>query len=84
MTGSRFVLQLLDEKVLKRSVLDQIKGLVCVALLFALLNRANGEDYAARFEELKKQKADAQIDALLDEWRAQKPNDPEAWITSAN
>ena len=84
MVGSRFVLQLLDKKVLKRSVLDQIKGLVCVALLFALLNRANGEGYAARFEELKKQKADAQIDALLDEWRAQKPNDPEAWITSAN
>jgi tetratricopeptide (TPR) repeat protein len=42
------------------------------------------QDYAARFKELQKQKADAQIDPLLDEWRAQKPNDPDAWITSAN
>src|ERR1700738_2863088 len=40
--------------------------------------------YAARFKELQAQKGDAQIDSLLDEWRAQKPNDPDAWITSAN
>src|SRR5437667_4007859 len=72
------------ENVYRISVLYQIKVLVCLALCFGLLNRANGEGYAARVEELKKQKADAQIDALLDEWRAQKPNDPEAWITSAN
>src|ERR1700682_1901413 len=42
------------------------------------------QDYAARFKELQKQKTDTQIDPLLDEWRAQKPNDPDAWITSAN
>ena len=79
------MLQLLIEKVLKRSVLDQIKGLVCVALLFALLSRASGEDYAARFKQLKEQKAaGAEIDSLLSQWRAQKPNDPDAWITGAN
>src|ERR1700736_189452 len=53
-------------------------------LFFAGTGFAAEQDYAARFKELQTQKADAQIDALLDEWRAQKPNDPDAWITSAN
>ena len=45
----------------------------------------NAEDYASRFKELRDQKADAaKIDALLDEWRAKNPNDPDAWVTSAN
>jgi tetratricopeptide (TPR) repeat protein len=45
----------------------------------------NAEDYAARFKQLRDQKAEgAQIDSLLDEWRAKSPNDPDAWITSAN
>ena len=46
---------------------------------------ASGQNYAARFKELQSQKAgDAQIDSLLDEWREKAPNDPDAWITSAN
>jgi len=66
-------------------VLDQIKGLICVALLFALLSRADGEDYAVRFKQLKEQKAaGAEIDSLLSQWRAQKPNGPDARITGAN
>jgi tetratricopeptide (TPR) repeat protein len=45
----------------------------------------SAEDYAARFKQLRDQKADgAQVDSLLDEWRAKNPNDPDAWITSAN
>jgi tetratricopeptide (TPR) repeat protein len=42
------------------------------------------QDYATRFKQLQEQKADAQIEPLLNEWRAKMPNDPEAWITSAN
>ena len=59
-------------------------SLVAGWLFFAGLGLAAEQDYAARFKELQKLKADAQIDPLLDEWRAQKPNDPDAWITSAN
>jgi tetratricopeptide (TPR) repeat protein len=61
-----------------------------LALLFAGWLFAGGmglaaePDYAARFKELQNQKADAQIEPLLNEWREKKPNDPEAWITSAN
>ena len=58
---------------------------LCLALLLFGFSRTNAEDYAARFKELREKKADrAQIDALLDEWRAKSPNDPDAWITSAN
>src|SRR5438132_4047296 len=64
---------------------NRIKCLLCGALLFGGLGHANGEDYAARFAELTKQKdAGPRIDALLDEWRAKQPDSPEAWITSAN
>jgi tetratricopeptide (TPR) repeat protein len=64
---------------------NQIKSLLCLALVLGVFSRANAEDYAARFNQLKEQKADgAQIDALLDEWRAKEPNNPDAWITSAN
>jgi tetratricopeptide (TPR) repeat protein len=50
-----------------------------------LSTKQNAQGYVARFKELQAQKApDAQIDSLLDEWRAQKPDDPDAWITSAN
>ena len=54
------------------------------SLLFGRLGLAAEQDYAARFKALQAQKAHAQIEPLLDEWRAQKPNDPEAWVTSAN
>jgi tetratricopeptide (TPR) repeat protein len=50
-----------------------------------LSTKQDGQDYAARFKQLQSQKAaGAQIDSLLDEWRAQRPDDPEGWITSAN
>lgn len=58
---------------------------LAIALLLLGFERLNAEDYAARFKELRDQKAEsAKIDALLDEWRAKSPNDPDAWITSAN
>ncbi len=61
------------------------RSLLILALLFAASVRANAEDYAARFKQLQGQKeAGEQIDALLDEWRAKQPNDPDSWITSAN
>ena len=61
------------------------KTLLITGLLLLSLARSQAEDYAARLKELQSQKApDAQIDSLLDEWRAKQPNDPDAWITSAN
>lgn len=58
---------------------------LCIVLLLLGFDRVNAEDYAARFKVLQDQKADgAQIDSLLDEWRVKSPNDPDAWITSAN
>jgi tetratricopeptide (TPR) repeat protein len=66
-------------------VLDRTGRTVFITLLLLGLARASDEDYAARFKTLQDQKADgAQIDSLLDEWRAKSPNDPDAWITSAN
>ena len=70
---------------LKRSVLQRISRFLCVAISLAVLEGANGEDYAARFKQLQSQKAaDAQIEPLLNEWREKAPNDPEGWIASAN
>ena len=69
---------------LKRGVLDQSKSLLFVALLISVLDCASGQDYAARYKQLQDQHADAQIEPLLSEWREKAPNDPEAWITSAN
>lgn len=58
---------------------------VFIAFLLCGLGRLNAEDYATRFQQLHDQKAEgAKIDALLDEWRAKSPDDPDAWITSAN
>jgi tetratricopeptide (TPR) repeat protein len=59
-------------------------SLVAVALLFMSIGLAAEQDYAGRFKELREQKADAQIEPLLNEWREKRPNDPDAWITSAN
>ena len=56
-----------------------------MALLFLIAGRAGAEDYAAKFKLLKEQKAaGTEIDSLLSQWRAQQPNDPDAWITGAN
>lgn len=66
-------------------MLSPIGRTLAIALLFFSLERLSAEDYAARFQKLRDQKADgAQIDSVLDEWRAKNPNDPDAWITSAN
>src|SRR6267378_6327959 len=40
--------------------------------------------YSARYDQLKDQHAEAQIEPLLTEWREKAPDDPDAWITSAN
>ena len=66
-------------------MLHRNKSLLIAGALLLSLARSQAEDYAARLKELQSQKApDAQIDSLLDEWRAKQPNDPDAWITSAN
>jgi len=45
---------------------------------------AGGQEYAHRYRQLLDQHAVEQIEPLLTEWREKAPNDPEAWITSAN
>ncbi len=66
-------------------MLNRSRRALFIALLLLGLGRVSAEDYAARFKQLRDQKADAaQVDSLLDEWRAKSPNDPDAWITSAN
>ena len=65
-------------------MVNQTKSLLFVAVLFCLTSRAGAEDYAARYKQLQDQHADAQIEPLLSEWREKAPNDPEAWIASAN
>lgn len=57
---------------------------LAIALLFMNIGRAAEQDYPARFKQLREEKADAQIEPLLNEWREKRPNDPEAWVTSAN
>jgi tetratricopeptide (TPR) repeat protein len=61
-----------------------VYSLLAVTLLFTSIGRAAEQDYAARFEQLREEKADAKIEPLLNEWREKRPNDPEAWITGAN
>src|SRR5207248_1008354 len=45
---------------------------------------ASGQEYARRYRQLLDQHADDQIEPLLTEWREKAPDDPDAWITSAN
>jgi hypothetical protein len=45
---------------------------------------ASGQEYARRYRQLLDQHADSQIEPLLTEWREKAPDDPDAWITSAN
>jgi tetratricopeptide (TPR) repeat protein len=45
---------------------------------------ASGQEYARRYRQLLDQHADGQIGPLLTEWREKAPDDPDAWITSAN
>ena len=61
------------EKVLKTLVYLEPKSAI-----------ASGNNYAARYDQLKDQHAEAEIEPLLTEWREKAPDDPDAWITSAN
>jgi tetratricopeptide (TPR) repeat protein len=61
------------EKVLKTLVYVEPKSEV-----------ASGQEYAHRYRQLLDQHAEAQIEPLLTEWREKAPDDPDAWITSAN
>src|SRR6266540_6447456 len=61
------------EKVLKTLVYVEPKSEV-----------ASGQEYAHRYRQLLEQHAEAQIEPLLTEWREKAPDDPDAWITSAN
>ena len=45
---------------------------------------ASGRDYAHRYRQLLDQHKDDQIEPLLTEWREKAPDDPDAWINSAN
>ncbi len=45
---------------------------------------ASGQAYAHRYRQLLDQHAEGQIEPLLTEWREKAPDDPDAWITSAN
>ena len=45
---------------------------------------SSGQEFAHRYRQLEDQHAEPQIEPLLTEWRDKVPNDPDAWITSAN
>src|SRR4029077_16799006 len=45
---------------------------------------ASGQEFAHRYRQLEDQHAEGQIEPLLTEWREKVPDDPDAWITSAN
>jgi tetratricopeptide (TPR) repeat protein len=61
------------EKVLKTLVYVEPKSEV-----------ASGLEFAHRYRQLVDQHAENQIEPLLTEWREKAPDDPDAWITSAN
>jgi tetratricopeptide (TPR) repeat protein len=61
------------EKVLKTLVYVEPKSEV-----------TSGQEYARRYRQLLDQHAEGQIEPLLTEWREKAPDDPDAWITSAN
>jgi len=61
------------EKVLKTLVYVEPKS-----------EAASGQEFAHRYRQLVDQHAEAQIEPLLTEWREKAPDDPDAWITSAN
>src|SRR4029077_9995439 len=61
------------EKVLKTLVFLEPKS-----------ETASGQEFAHRYRQLLDQHAEGQIEPLLTEWRERAPDDPDAWITSAN
>ncbi len=61
-----------------------IRSILILFLAVAPILRAD-ENYAAKYQSLRDKKAgDAELEALLTEWRAKKSDDPEAWVVSAN
>src|SRR5437773_43599 len=76
------ILAMLLWRALRGGIRWQMK--MSLLLLVAATGPAAEQDYAARFKELHDRKAEAEIEPLLEEWREKKPNDPDAWITSAN
>jgi tetratricopeptide (TPR) repeat protein len=61
------------EKVLKTLVYVEPKS-----------ETASGQEFAHRYRQLLDQHAEGEIEPLLTEWREKAPDDPDAWITSAN
>jgi tetratricopeptide (TPR) repeat protein len=53
-------------------------------LFLGVLQLHAAVDYAARYKQLHDQHADGQMEAWLDEWRAKRPDDPDAWIKTAD
>ena len=45
---------------------------------------ASGREYAHRYRQFLDQHEESQIEPLLSEWREKAPDDPDAWINSAN
>jgi tetratricopeptide (TPR) repeat protein len=60
------------------------KVLKTLAYLEPKSETASGQEFAHRYRQLLDQQAEAQIEPLLTEWREKAPDDPDAWITSAN
>jgi tetratricopeptide (TPR) repeat protein len=58
---------------------------LAAVLLLAPIARAADEDYAAKYQALRDKKAaDAEVEALLTEWRTKQADNPEAWVAGAN
>src|SRR3954468_1161450 len=72
-------------------MLNAMRAPKLVALAFvavfslSTLCRGAGEDYAAKYKQLRDKKApDAEVEKFLDDWRSKDANNPEAWVASAN
>ena len=67
-------------------MLDNSKRVLLAAifLLWIVPHVTGAENYASKYKQLNDRHADGEIEPLLNEWRAQQPHDPDAWITSAN
>jgi tetratricopeptide (TPR) repeat protein len=62
-----------------------IRSILILCLAAASILRAADEDYAAKYQALRDKKAaDAEVEALLTEWRTKNADNPEAWVASAN
>src|SRR4051812_46449382 len=78
----RFLLRLRRNEVVQPGRMRHHALILSLALSAAAL--AQDQDYAARYDALRKQNEGAQIEPFLNQWREKRPNDPEAWVASAN